>query len=199
MNIIETVLTTTVIMDDSGGMRYLLKKRWDDKKPKLAIIMLAPSISSGVAIDATTRLCIENAERLGYGSIAIVNLFATVNDFSLKQAEGEDSENLDAIVQACQEADTIVYAPGTGKAGNKSLQKRQQQVLNALRPMEGKLNCLCDADGNARLQHPLSPAVRTWHLSPLKVSELLPPMEEVQPVQKKTAKGKSKASEEKQE
>ena len=126
--------------------------------------------------------------------MTILNLFATVNDFSLKQAEDEDPENMDAIVQACQEADTIVYAPGTGKAANKRFQKRQQQVLSALLPLEGKLHCLCDANGNARLQHPLSPAVRTWHLSPLKVSELLPPMEEAQPVRKKTPKAKSKAS-----
>ena len=43
-----------------------------------------------------------------------------------------------------------------------------------LRPHEAKLKCLCDAKGNSRLQHPLSPAVRTWYISPLAVEELLP-------------------------
>ena len=28
-------------------------------------------------------------------------------------------------------------------------------------------------DGKARFQHPLSPSVRTWHLSPFKICELV--------------------------
>ena len=177
MNTITTTLVTEATYSEDGLNRYVLKKTWDEGKRRLAVIMLAPSDASAVSLDNTSMLVLNNAVRLGYGAVTILNLFATVNDFSLKQAEDEDPENLDAIVQACQEADTIVYAPGTGKAGNKSLQRRQQQVLNALRPLESKLNCLCDADGNARLQHPLSPAVRTWYLSPLKVSELFPTKE----------------------
>ena len=194
MNTITTTLVTEAAYSEDGLNRYALKKTWEEGKPRLAVIMLAPSDASAVSLDNSSMLALNNAVRLGYGAVTILNLFATVNDFSLKQAEDEDPENMDAIVQACQEADTIVYAPGTGKAANKRFQKRQQQVLSALLPLEGKLHCLCDANGNARLQHPLSPAVRTWHLSPLKVSELLPPMEEAQPVRKKTPKAKSKAS-----
>lgn len=194
MNTITTTLVTEAAINDTGLKRYTLKKSWDENKPRLAVIMLAPSEASAVSLDNSSMLTLNNCVRLGYGSVTILNLFATINDFSLKQAEDEDPENLDAIVTACQEADTIVFAPGTGKTANKNFQKRQQQVLSALLPLEGKLHCLCDANGNARLQHPLSPAVRTWHLSPFKVSELLPPMAEVQPTQKKTPKGKSKAS-----
>lgn len=193
MNIITTTLVTEAAYSEDGLNRYALKKTWEEGKPRLAVIMLAPSDASAVSLDNSSMLVLNNAVRLGYGAVTILNLFATVNDFSLKQAEDEDPENMDAIVQACQEADTIVYAPGTGKAANKSFQKRQQQVLSALLPLEGKLRCLCDKDGNARLQHPLSPAVRTWHLSPFKVSELLPDKEEIQPGQKKALKGKDKA------
>lgn len=194
MNTITTTLTTEAVTSDDGLKRYTLKKTWDESKLRLAVIMLAPSEASAVSLDNTSMLVLNNAVRLNTGSVTMLNLFATINDFSLKQAEDEDPENLDAIVHACQEADTIVFAPGTGKTANKTFQKRQRQVLSALLPLEGKLHCLCDANGNARLQHPLSPAVRTWHLSPLKVSELLPATEEVQPVQKKTPKSKSKAS-----
>lgn len=56
---------------------------------------------------------------------------------------------------------------------NKVFLRRQAQVLTALRPYESKLHCLNNETGDARLQHPLSPAVRTWHLSPLKISELI--------------------------
>lgn len=174
MNTITTTLITEATTSDNGLKRYTLKKTWDESKPRLAVIMLAPSEASAVSLDNTSMLVLNNAYRLGYGSVTMLNLFSTINDFSLKQIEDEDPENLDTIVQACQEADAVVYAPGTGKSSNKAFQKRQKQMLTALRPIEGKLHCLCNENGEARLQHPLSPAVRTWHLSPLKISELIP-------------------------
>ena len=192
MNIITTTLVTEAVFSDDGLKRYALKKTWDESKPKLAVIMLAPSDASAVSLDNTSMLVLNNSFRLGYGSVTILNLFATLSDFSLKQAEGADAENMDAIVTACQEADAIVYAPGVGKASNKVFQKRQEQVLSALRPLERKLHCLCDADGKARLQHPLSPTVRTWYLSPMKVSELLTEQKvsKTEPAQKKKGRGK---------
>ena len=173
MKEIMTTLTTKAVFSDDGIDRYLLEKTWDPKKQRLAIIMLAPSEASGVALDSTSMLVLNNADRLGYGSVAILNLFARVGDFALKEAEDEDPENLEAIVSTCQNAQAIIYAAGVGKATNKLFQERQKQVLEALRPMEARLHCLCDANGQSRLQHPLSPAVRTWHLSHLKVSELV--------------------------
>ena len=161
--------------------------------------MLAPSEASGVALDTTTQLCLNNASRLGYGSISIVNLFATVNDFDLKQQTGfGDPDNLNAIVEACQNCDQIIYAPGTGKGKNKFFLSRQEEVLTALLPMEEKLGCLCNEICNTRLHHPLSPAVRTWILSPLKVSELvdLKPQEPQQPEKEpeKKPKGRPKVT-----
>lgn len=193
MNMIRTTLTTEAVFSDNGTKRYLLRKTWDTDKPSLAIIMLAPSEASGIELDNTTLLVLNNASRLGYGSVAVLNLFATLNDFTLKQAEAEDPENTEAIVQAAEKADTVVYASGVGKAKSKVFQERQKQVLTALLPFEGKLNCLCNEDGKARLQHPLSPAVRKWFLSPLKVSEVLPTKETppaVEPSEKQKKKHK---------
>ena len=104
MNTITTTLTTKAVFSDDGLDRYLLTKTWDEKKQRLAIIMMAPSQASGVALDTTTQLVLNNADRLGYGSVSILNLFARVNDFALKQAEEEDPENLEMIVSTCQEA-----------------------------------------------------------------------------------------------
>lgn len=173
MNTITTTLTTDAIFSDDGLKRYTLCKTWDASLPKLAIIMLAPSEASGIVLDTTTQLVLNNASRLGYGSVVIVNLFATLNDFDLRKAEDEDPDNLKAILAAAESADHVVYGPGTGKAKSKVFLQRQEQILNALRPYEAKLNCLCNESGRARLQHPLSPAVREWHLSPLKINELL--------------------------
>lgn len=191
MNNITTTLATVATFSDDGKKRYLLRKLWNEKLPSLTIIMLAPSDASGIALDTTTQLVLNNASRLGYGSVSIVNLFATLNDFALHQAEAEDPDNTDAIVKAAQSADQIIYAPGTGKVKNKAFQKRQEQVLSALAPYEVKLCCLCGENGNARLQHPLSPAVRTWHLSPLKVSELISTPEYAEPEAKKKGSKKS--------
>ena len=189
MNTITTTLATVAMFSDDGKKRYLLRKLWDEKMPSLAIIMLAPSEASGIELDTTTQLVLNNASRLGYGSVTIVNLFATLNDFKLQQAEDEDAENLKEILLAVKNANQVVYAPGVGKAKNKAFALRQEQVLNALRPYEVKLCCLCNESGNARLQHPLSPAVRVWHLSAFKISELLPnPAKEEQPTKKKSKK-----------
>lgn len=190
MNTITTTLTTTAIFSEDGIKRYLLRKTWDEKKPKLMVVMLAPSAASGIELDSSTLLVLCNCWRLGYGSVDILNLFATINDFSLKHAESQDAENMNVIFESAQNADTIVYAAGVGKAKSKVFQERQKQVLTALLPFESKLNCLCSENGNARLQHPLSPAVRTWHLSPLKVSELIGDVTEAEPEQKKKHKTK---------
>lgn len=173
MKTITTTLTTEAVFSENGKKRYLLRKSWDPDKPSLAIIMLAPSEASGIELDNTTMLVLNNASRLGYGSVSVLNLFATLNDFALREMEADDPENMEAILQAAQKADTAVYAPGVGKAKSKVFQERQKQVLTALLPFEAKLSCLCDGNGDARLQHPLSPAVRTWYLSPLKISELV--------------------------
>ena len=188
MKTIATTLATVAQFSDDGKKRYLLRKIWNEKLPSLTIIMLAPSEASGIVLDTTTQLCLNNASRLGYGSITIVNLFATLNDFALHQAEEEDPENLKAILEAVRKADQIVYAPGTGKAKNKVFQKRQEQVLKELAPYEVKLCCLSDDEGKAKYQHPLSPAVRVWNLCPLKVKELVKPVPEQDAPQKVTKK-----------
>lgn len=172
MNTIVTTLKTEAVFSDDGVKRYLLRKTWDDEKPKLSIIMLAPSGASGIELDTTTLLVLNNADRLGFGSVDILNLFATLNDFSLASAEEEDADNMNVIVGSAKNADVVVYAPGVGKAKNKSFIKRQELVLRELKQFEDKLKCLCGQSGGGRLQHPLSPAVRKWFLSPMKVEEL---------------------------
>ena len=174
MRTVETTLTTTALFSEDNSKRYLLSKTWDSEKPRLAVIMLASSEAAGIELDVSTMRVLGNASRLGYGSVDVLNLFATINDFSLKHVETEDADNLDAIIKSAEKADTIVYAAGVGKAKCIAFKQRQEQVLEALQPFEAKLYCLTNENGKARLQHPLSPAVRTWQLSPLKISELLP-------------------------
>ena len=177
MREITSDLRTEILKSDDGNHRYSLRKIWDPSKPSLAIVMLAPSQAGEIALDTSSMLTINNCHRLGKGSVTIVNLFSKINNFALKEADVEDPENIRAIVAAAESADCVVLAAGTGKARNRVFQQRLEQVLTALRPYESKLHCLCDKDGGSRHLHLLSPRVREWHLSPLKVSELMPTTE----------------------
>ena len=186
-----TELCTETVCSDDGFKRYLLRKTWDGSLPKLVVIMLCAGSAGMVELDTSSQLVLNNAVRLGYGSVAIVNLFATLNDFALKRSLSEDVENLDVIIQEAASAEKIVFAPGTGKAKNKLFVEVQEQTLLALRPYEDKLCCLCDEKGGSRLQHPLSPRVRVWHLSPLAISELIELPAAIEPETKKKPKGKA--------
>lgn len=181
-----TTLRTEAIYNDTADKRYLLLKSWDEKKPRLAIVMLAAGAADGIQLDTTTQLVVNNSARLGYGSVAIVNLSAVLNDYNLHHTE-EDPENIQEIVKQAESAEVVVFAPGTGKSKNKGFLCLQERVLLALRPYESKLVCLSNEDGEGRLQHPLSPQVRTWSLSPLKISEIITiPTETEQKPKKKT-------------
>ncbi len=194
MKEITTNLTTHAVFSENGRKRYLLTKVWDTEKPRLTIVMLSPSEASGIELDNTTMLVLNNASRLGYGQVSIVNLFATLGFLQLRKEEDKDSENLTFIERASDDADVVIYAPGVGKASNHLFIKRQNQVLDVLKPYEAKLRCLSNMEGKARFQHPLSPAVRTWYLSEMKVAELYKIDEyakvEEQPVKKSKTKRK---------
>lgn len=183
-----STLHTEAVYSDDYSRRYVLKKIWDDSKPKLAIILLAAGTAGTVMLDKTTQLVINNSARLGYGSVSIMNLSAVLNDFNLHHTE--EPENIKVIVEEAKTAEKVVFSPGTGKSNNPNFIRLQEQVLLALRPYEDKLNCLCNADGGARLQHPLSPQVQVWNLSPLKVSELVTVPEETEQKSKKKVKPK---------
>lgn len=184
-------LRTEILESEDGKNRYVLRKVWDENKPSLGILMLCPSSSGEVAVDTSTSLVLSNCYRLGYGSVTIVNLFSTINDFDLKEADDEDPENLQAILNAASSTSCFVVGCGTGKSKNAKFHQRLEQALLALRPYEDKLHCLCDKYGGSKYQHPLSPRVKLWHLMPLKVSELIDiPVEEAAP--KKKSKSSSK-------
>ena len=184
MKTINTTLTTTALFSEDETKRYLLRKVWDSSKPSLAIIMLAPSEASGIVLDNTTLLVLNNASRLGYGSVSIMNLFATLNDFSIANAEDEDLDNLKVIIDEVKKCDTLVYAPGVGKAKNASFQMRSKQILTELKKYEKKLYCIADKSGLTKFVHPLTPCVREWSLLPFSIREIIGDGEGFEPEEK---------------
>lgn len=100
-------------------------------------------------------------------------MFETLNDFNLSHAEDEDKENVDVILAEAKRCDTLVYAPGVGKAKKHSFQLRSLQVLSLLKPYEKKLSCIADKSGTMRFVHPLTPCVREWNLMKFKLATFL--------------------------
>ena len=174
MNKIATLLRTTAVYSDDGTKRYLLRKEWDQSRRTAAIIMLSPAEAGGIALDSTTMLVLNNASRLGFGGISILNLFAGLDQNTLKSGETGDDENIRTIVKEAEDADTVIYAPGVGRASNQAFQIRAGQVLLALKPYEKKLCCITTPDGSNKYLHPLYPGVRTWTLKPMTIEEVFP-------------------------
>ena len=54
-----TMKTETVFSDDRLR-RYLLRKEWDNKKPKATIIMTNPSFADLLTLDYTTLYILKN-------------------------------------------------------------------------------------------------------------------------------------------
>jgi len=109
--------------------RYVLSRSWEETLPKLLLIGLNPSTADATQDDPTIRRCIGFAQRWGFGSVYICNLFAfrathpkdlkaalvpigTLNDFYLNQyhkscdqtvvAWGNDGEHLDRNLHVLQ-------------------------------------------------------------------------------------------------
>ncbi len=66
----------TALLSPCRTYRYELVRAWDDSKPLLTWCMLNPSTADETVDDPTIRKCIGFADRWGYGSIRVVNLFA---------------------------------------------------------------------------------------------------------------------------
>lgn len=64
------------ILSTCSTYRYELTRTWDSTKPRLLFIMLNPSKADAMIDDPTIRKCVGFAERMGFGGITVVNLFA---------------------------------------------------------------------------------------------------------------------------
>lgn len=175
MAVIKTNIKTTSVYSDDNTKRYSMNIEWDREKKKATVIMVSAGASNGISFDHTTTYVIDNLYRLGYGSVKVVNLFATIGDGHAVLENDTDDNNMKYIINAVKESDITIYATGTGHNGNRKFRRRQEELLHRLEAMdENMLSLMCIADEYGRkFFHPLYPAVREWILVPFKVSELL--------------------------
>ena len=114
--VVKTKINTTSIYSDDSKRRYMMTIEWDKTKKSAAVIMLSAGTSNGITFDHTTAYAISNLNRLGYGSVKILNLYSTINNGRVVISEDTDKRNITYIANAAKEVDTVIYAAGTGHA-----------------------------------------------------------------------------------
>jgi hypothetical protein len=121
----------SAVFDSSGRYRYTLLREWQSDGPRVAFVMLNPSLADEARDDATIRRCMGFARLWGFASLEAVNLFAyrTMKPANLRRVNGPiGTENDGYIASAVRRADQIVIAWGNHGA----IQDRASEVLNLL-------------------------------------------------------------------
>jgi hypothetical protein len=111
-----------IVGSDSGAQfsscrrwRYLLWRRWDASLPVANFLMLNPSTADEFKLDPSCNRARLFAERWGFGSVVITNLFGwrATDPRDMKAARDPVGRGNDrAIVRAAREADIVVCAWG---------------------------------------------------------------------------------------
>lgn len=76
----KSTIKTEAIFSEVRDYRYLLRKEWDKSKAKAMVIMINPSKADHLLLDQTTMYVINNLAKLDFGSVEIVNLYATIGN-----------------------------------------------------------------------------------------------------------------------
>jgi hypothetical protein len=112
----EPEIRRDAVLSPDGLYRYLLTREWDAKGRRVLFCMLNPSTADASKDDPTLVKCIGFARRWGFGSLAVVNLFAWRETDSTKLAGVRGlvgPANDAAIERAASSADRVVCAWGT--------------------------------------------------------------------------------------
>ncbi len=133
--------------------RYLLWRRWDGDKPVANFLMLNPSTADENQLDPSCNRARDFAERWGYGTLIVTNLFAwrATDPKDMKEAEDPvGRSNNQAILRAARQSAIVVCAWGNHGA---HLDRAATVVAN-LRGAGVPLNLL-RLTGQGQPNHPL--------------------------------------------
>ncbi|MCM3128142.1 DUF1643 domain-containing protein [Paenibacillus sp. MER 78] len=150
------------VFDPTKKYRYLLSREWNASLPRLLYVMLNPSIASHEVEDQTSKQCFYFAEKFGFGSLEVVNLYAFISTDPNKLKSMIDpigSENDKYILDAASRATTIVTAWGEKHFIN----QRHNKVAKLLTSEGHQLHCL----GIAKSGHPRHPSRMSHNIESL--------------------------------
>ncbi|MBR7083729.1 MAG: DUF1643 domain-containing protein [Oscillospiraceae bacterium] len=161
-----TQIKSKALFSDDGLHRLLLRKEWDKNKKTAMIITINPNTADMLNMDLTTMLVINNLNKLGFGSVNIVNLYSKIMPkLSLRFNSDDDlidSETDTIIEQYATMSNAIIIAWGSVGNNSQRVRDRQTELLEMLSKHENKLYQIGENG-----YHPLTPAVRNeWELEP---------------------------------
>lgn len=142
-----------VSISQCGKYRYLLRRLWDDDKPRALFVMLNPSTADAEIDDPTIRSCTRLADGLGYGSFEVVNLYGVrTSDPSVLETVSDPvgPHNKYVIDSAISRCDMIICAWGA----HPMAERRAQDVITQLRAFRPAVFCFGVTKSGAP-KHPL--------------------------------------------
>ena len=103
--------------DETRTYRYALWRTWDESKPKIMFVGLNPSTANENDNDPTIRRVISFAQKWGYGSVFMVNLFPFVTTYpsELEKNKKNINENDEFVKMIASHCEKIVFAWGNFK------------------------------------------------------------------------------------
>lgn len=131
-------VTGEAYFSDDGQYRYVLRRWWNNAKSPVTFIMLNPSTAGATVDDMTLRKCEGFAQRWGFGSLIVVNLFALIATDPDELAHHDDPvgpEN-DRWLHNVLSHQWSSYVAAWGHKGGH--QGRDQQVMEMVR-QHGKM------------------------------------------------------------
>lgn len=139
-------MTGRAVLSPDGLYRYALEREWprtllDRDLGRVLFVMLNPSTADGLRDDPTVRRCVDFAQRWGYSSLTVVNLFAwrATDPRELALVPDPVGPDNDAWIRArATVADRVVAAWGA----RGDLLARDRVVLELLRGLGHDVRCL---------------------------------------------------------
>ncbi|MCW1927365.1 DUF1643 domain-containing protein [Bhargavaea beijingensis] len=151
--------TTQAIFDPSEKHRYRLSVSWEENLPSCLYIMLNPSTADAIKPDPTLRKCVGFAERNGFGSLEVLNLYsyrATKPADLWKSGELRHPDNDIHLKEAISGADKIIVSWGIHGRRN----RRYQDILEYIQEA-GKVPYCLGKTKCGMPRHPLMLAYAT--------------------------------------
>ncbi len=150
MTIRQLGLTGSAVFSDCRAYRYTLARKLSENAGVCVFCMLNPSTADAMKNDPTVRRCVGYAQQWGFGTLAVVNIFAlrsTDPKALYDHADPVGPDNDWYLSRAAEAADLFVCAWGTHG------RERGKFVIDMLRD-KARLMCLTrNKDGSPG--HPL--------------------------------------------
>ena len=148
-----TSTTVHASLSACGQYRWWLERLWQPAAPRLLFIGLNPSRADGQRDDSTLRRLVGFAQRWGYGSLEVLNLFARISPAPAVLRRAADPVGAEADAWIGQRLAAQPQAPVWLGWGNQGSWRRRDQAVLAL--LQGRDLRALGLTASGQPRHPL--------------------------------------------